>query len=147
MQIEWWYWVVAGVVLILCELAIPVFVLVWFGLSAILVGILLAILPSVSLTAQLSLWLVLSIVLVVLWFRVFKPGQHKTRVGMADANLIGEVGLLTHAVAPFQKGKVRFQKPILGSEIWSCIAEEQIASGERVRIVQVEGSMLKVEKA
>lgn len=145
-QIEWWYWIVAGVALLLCELAIPVFVLVWFGLSAILVGILLAILPSVSLTVQLALWLILSIVLVFYWFRIFKPSHHKTRIGMADANLIGEVGLLTRPVAPFQKGEVRFQKPLLGSEVWNCIAEEEISAGERVRIVEVEGSLLKVAK-
>lgn len=147
MQIEWWYWIVAGVALLLCELAIPVFVLVWFGLSAVLLGILLAILPSISLAAQLSLWLAFSIALVVLWFRVFKPGQHKTRVGMADGNLVGEVGLLTHPVAPFQKGEVRFQKPLLGSEIWTCISDEEIAVGTRVRIVQVDGSFLKITKA
>jgi membrane protein implicated in regulation of membrane protease activity len=147
MQIEWWYWIVAGVALLLCELAIPVFVLVWFGLSAVIVGILLAILPSVSLTAQLSLWLIFSLILVVYWFRVFRPTQHKTRVGMADGNLIGEVGLLTHPVAPFQKGEVRFQKPLLGSEVWTCISEEEIAVGERVRIVKVEGSLLKITRA
>ena len=147
MQIEWWYWVVAGVALMLCELAIPLFVLIWFGLSAVAVGILLAVLPTVSLAAQLSLWLVLSIVLVVYWFRIFKSGQHKTRVGMADNNVIGEVGLLTHAVAPFQKGEVRFQKPLLGSEVWTCISEEEIAVGERVRIVRVEGSLLTIAKA
>lgn len=147
MQIEWWYWVIAGIALLLCELAIPVFVLVWFGLSAVAVGILLALLPSLSLTVQLSIWLLLSIALVVLWFRVFKANQHKTHIGMADANLIGEIGLLSRAVAPFQKGKVRFQKPILGSEVWPCIADEEIAAGERVRIAQIEGSMLKVEKS
>lgn len=147
MQIEWWHWIVAGVVLLLSELAMPMFVLVWFGLGAVAVGILLMLLPHMPLTAQMSLWLVLSIALVVLWFRVFKPGQHKTRIGMADANIIGEVGLLTHAVAPFQKGEVRFQKPILGSEVWTCMAAEEIAVGERVRIVQIDGSLLTVSKA
>jgi membrane protein implicated in regulation of membrane protease activity len=147
MQIEWWYWIVAGVALLLCELAIPLFVLIWFGLSAVLVGIVLLVLPSVSLTFQLSVWLILSILLVILWFKLFKPDEHKTRVGMADSNLIGEVGLLTRAVAPFEKGLVRFQKPLLGSESWTCIAEEEIAAGERVRIVQVEGSLLRVSKA
>lgn len=147
MQVEWWYWVVAGVILLLCELAVPLFVMVWFGLSAIAVGVLLAILPSVGLTAQLSLWLILSILLVVGWFRVFKPSQHKTRAGMADNHVIGEVGLLTHAVAPFQKGEVRFQKPLLGSEVWTCISEQEIAAGERVRIVQVEGTLITVAKA
>lgn len=147
MQVEWWYWIVAGVALVLCELAIPLFVLIWFGLSAIAVGILLAVLPSVSLTVQLGLWLVLSIALVAYWFRVFKPNQHKTRVGMADNNIIGEIGLLTHAVAPFQKGEVRFQKPLLGSEVWTCLSEQEIVAGERVRIVSVEGTLITVVKA
>ena len=147
MQVEWWYWIVAGVALVLCELAIPLFVLIWFGLSAIAVGILLAVLPSVSLTVQLGLWLVLSIALVAYWFRVFKPNQHKTRVGMADNNIIGEIGLLTHAGAPFQKGQVRFQKPLLGSEVWTCLSEQEIAVGERVRIVSVEGTLITVVKA
>jgi len=147
MQVEWWYWVVAGVALLLCELAIPIFVLVWFGLSAVLVGILLAILPSIGLAGQLGLWLVLSLLLVFCWFRIFKPGQHKTRIGMSAGNLIGEIGLLTRTVAPFRKGEVRFQKPLLGSEVWVCIAEEEIPAGERVRIVEVEGSMLRVNRA
>lgn len=147
MQIEWWYWIVTGVALLLCELAIPVFVLVWFGLGAILVGLFLLVLPSSSLTAQLALWLIVSSGLVVFWFKVFRSDQHKTRVGMSDAGLHGEIGLMVSAVAPFEKGEVRFQKPLLGSESWACIADAPIAAGDRVKVVQVEGSLLKVEKS
>jgi membrane protein implicated in regulation of membrane protease activity len=146
MQIAWWYWIVAGVALMLFELLIPTLVLVWFGASAVVVGIVLAILPSVSLAAQLSIWLILSIAMVVLWFKVFKSGQHKTHIGLS-AHLPGEIGLLVSEVAPFQKSTVRFQKPMLGSEVWSCIADQAIAAGERVKVVKVEGNMLKVEKA
>jgi hypothetical protein len=63
---------------------------------------------------------------------------------MADGNIIGEVGLLTRTVAPFEKGEVRFQKPLLGADVWECIADDAIKSGERVRVVAVEGSFLKV---
>ena len=146
MQIEWWYWIVAGVTLILAELAIPMFVLVWFGLSALLVGVMLALLPTISFAAQLTLWLVLSIPLVVLWFKVFKPGQHKTRVGMSESNIVGEIGLLVDPVAPFIKGTVRFQRPFLGSDVWACISTQEISSGVRVRVLKVEGSLLNVEK-
>jgi membrane protein implicated in regulation of membrane protease activity len=143
MSPEWWHWAVVGIVLILAELAVPAFVLVWFGLGALLVALVVAVM-DIGVTAQLAVWLVVSLALVVLWFRVFKPGQHKTRIGMADADIIGEIGLLTHDVAPFQKGEVRFQKPILGAESWECIADEAISSGARVKVVSVEGSMLKV---
>lgn len=145
MQPEWWHWAVAGIVLILAELAVPAFVLVWFGLGALLVALLTA-LVAIGVTAQLATWLAASLVLIVLWFRVFRPGSHKTRIGTADAEVIGEIGLLARDVAPFEKGEVRFQKPLLGADSWPCIADEAIKAGERVRVVTVEGSFLKVAK-
>ena len=130
----------------MAELAVPVFVLIWFGLGALVVALVVAVLPQLGITAQLSTWLIVSVSLVGLWFRIFKPNFHKTRVGMSDANLIGEIGLLTHGVAPFQNGEVRFQKPMLGADVWPCRSDETIATGARVRVITVEGSFLKVGK-
>lgn len=146
MDFEWWHWAVGGIVLILAELAIPAFVLIWFGLGALLVALILAFASALSLTVQLSIWLVASVVMVGLWFRVFKPGQHKTRIGMADADVLGEIGLLSRAVAPFEKGEVRFQKPILGSDVWPCISDDIVPAGQRVKVLAVEGSFLKIGK-
>lgn len=143
MELAWWHWAVGGIVLILAELAVPSFVLIWFGLGALVVALALALL-GIGLTAQLALWLVVSLILVAAWFKVFKPNMHKTRVGMSDANVTGEIGILVRDVAPFEKGQVRFQKPILGADVWDCIADEAIRSGERVRVLDVEGSFLKV---
>ncbi len=146
MQPEWWHWAVAGIALILAELAVPAFVLIWFGLGALLVALILALHADIALTAQLAIWLIASVVMVALWFRVFKPGQHKTRIGSADAEVIGEVGLLSRPVAPFEKGEVRFQKPLLGTDVWPCIADETIEAGQRVKVLAVEGSFLKIGK-
>ena len=146
MNPEWWHWIVGGIVLVLAELVIPSFFIVWFGLGALLTG-LLTLAFELSLTAQLGTWTLASLAMVVLWFRVFKQSFVKTRIGTADGEVIGEVGLLVGAVAPFERGKVRFQRPVLGSEEWVCLADTAIAAGERVRVVAVEGSFLKVGKA
>lgn len=146
MQPEWWHWAVAGIIAILAELAVPAFVLVWFGLGALLVALIVA-LADIGLTAQLAAWLAVSLAFVALWFKVFRQDRHKTRIGMSDADVTGEIGLLARDVAPFEKGEVRFQKPILGTDSWPCIADEAIKAGERVRVVDVEGSFLKVAKA
>ena len=145
--IEWWHWVLGGLGLVLLELAVPSFFVIWFGLGALLVGLALLTIPTLSLTAQIAAWIVASVVMVVLWFRVFKRSQHKTLIGTAAGEVIGEVGLLVSAVAPFQRGKVHFQRPVLGAEEWVCIAESAITAGERVRVVSVEGSFVKVAKA
>lgn len=147
MQAEWWTWIVGGIVLMLAELAITSFFVIWFGLGALLVGLLMLLLPDLSLTAQLATWTLASLAMVVLWFRVFKQSEHKTLVGSAGGEALGEIGLLVGAVAPFERGKVRFQRPVLGSEEWVCLADAAIAAGERVKVVAVEGSYLKVSKA
>jgi inner membrane protein len=146
MEMEWWQWAVAGIVLVLAELAVPAFVLIWFGLGALIVALIVAFLPQLGSTAQLSVWLGVSLALVGLWFKIFKPNIHKTHVGMSDYNLVGEIGLLTHDVAPFQNGEVRFQKPMLGSDVWPCMSDDTIPAGTRVKVVSVEGSLLKVGK-
>lgn len=146
MHPEWWWWVVGGIALILAELAIPAFVLIWFGMGALGVSLLVALIPILDLTMQLFIWLLISTSLVIAWFKIFKPSLHKTRVGRSAANIIGECGLLTHDVAPFQKGEVRFQKPMVGSDVWPCISDATITTGERVRVLAVEGNLLKVGK-
>ncbi len=143
MELAWWHWAVGGIVLIVAELVVPSFVLIWFGVGALAVA-LMAALVDTGLTAQLAVWLVVSLALVAAWFKVFRPNMHKTKVGMADAGVVGEIGMLVRDVAPFEKGQVRFQKPILGADVWECIADEAIRSGERVRVLDVEGSFLKV---
>ncbi|MBL8427514.1 MAG: NfeD family protein [Dechloromonas sp.] len=146
MHLEWWAWIVGGIALIVAELAIPSFFVIWFGLGALLVGLLMLALPDLSLTAQLATWTAASLAMVVLWFRVFKPSFQKTRIGTSAGEAIGEIGLLVAAVAPFERGKVRFQRPVLGSEEWVCVADSPIAAGERVKVITVEGSFLTVGK-
>lgn len=147
MGLEWWHWAVAGMILIVMELGVGSFVLIWFGMGALVLALLTALVPGMGQTTQTVIWVLVSLGMVVLWFRIFKPGLHKTRLGMSDANVVGEVGLLVRAVSPFERGSVRFQKPILGSDTWDCFADDTIEGGERVRVVEVEGSLLKVGKA
>ena len=145
MTLLWWHWIVIGLALIGTELLAPAFYLIWFGLGALIVGLLSALLP-LSGTWQVLIWTVASIAMVLLWFRFLKP-KTKTLAGRSDVQIVGEVGLLTRAVAPFERGEVRFQKPIAGSETWPCIADTEIAAGTRVRVSALEGNILKITPA
>ncbi|RTL33821.1 MAG: NfeD family protein [Rhodocyclaceae bacterium] len=147
MGFEWWHWIVLGIALVIAELVVPAFFVIWFGLGALLVGLVLTLLPALGMTVQLALWILASLAMVVLWFRVFKRSDHKTRIGQSDGDSIGEVGMMSKPAAPFERGRVRFQKPLLGSDEWECVVDEPVAAGERVRVMAVEGSFLRVEKA
>jgi len=147
MELEWWHWAVGGIVLILAELAVPAFVLVWFGLGGLVMALVVALAPGLGVTVQLAMWLAVSLALTAYWFKVFKPNQHKTHIGMSDSEVVGEIGILTHDVAPFTRGEVRFQKPMVGADVWPCIADEELKAGERVKVLEVQGSLLKVGRS
>lgn len=87
-----------------------------------------------------------SVLLTLLWFKVLRANvQGGPQWSAADA--LGEVGLLTSEVTPFQRGKVRFQKPLLGAEEWPCVADTRIEAGDRVRVTAVEGNLVRVGPA
>ncbi len=144
MQYLWWHWIVLGIALTLLELAVPAFFLVWFGVGAVIVGLVLLVVPELPLAWQVVVWIVCSLAFIWLWFRVFKPGFHKTRAGMSRGAVVGEVGLVIRDLRPFEKGQIRFQKPMLGDEVWEAISDEEIRTGERVKVLDVEGNILKV---
>lgn len=145
-ELLWWHWLVAGIALVLAELAIPAFFVIWFGAGALLVGAAAFFIRDLSLAEQIALWILASLAFAFAWFRVFRTGAHKTRIGMAGGEAVGEAGLAVTPVVPFEKGRVRFQKPLLGADEWVCIADEPIAAGERVFVISVEGSFLKVAR-
>ena len=145
MEMQWWIWLVFGIALMLLELVLPTFFILWFGIGAVLVSLVSLAAPSLQLDMQGLLWVLFSSLTTALWFKVFRRKQPDVR-WTADS-VIGEVGLLTSSVSQFQKGRVRFQKPILGNEEWTCIANADIAAGERVRIVAIEGNTVRVAKA
>jgi len=143
---EWWHWMVLGLCLAMVELAIPAFFIVWFGIGAIAVGIVLLAVPALSVAVQMLLWAGLSTALVIFWFRYLKP-RTVTAIGTSAAQVTGEVGVLVSDLCPDTRGQVRFQKPVLGFDVWECYADTRIKAGERVRIVAVEGNFIKVEDA
>ncbi|MBK4998642.1 NfeD family protein [Pseudomonas sp. S31] len=145
MEMQWWIWLVFGLGLILLELVLPTFFILWFGIGAVLVSFIALAAPSLQLDMQVLLWVLFSSLTTALWFKLFR--RKKPDVRWTADSVIGEVGLLTASVSQFQKGRVRFQKPILGNEEWTCVADSDIPAGERVRLVAIEGNTARVVRA
>ncbi len=149
MELAWWHWMVLGLGLGLVELAVASFFIIWFGLGALLVGVAMLVAPNMAFSTQILLWTAASVAMTVIWFRVLRKDGGKTRSGQANEAL-GEIGVLVRAVEPLEvnsaRGEVRFQKPVMGSDVWPCLAEDAIAAGERVRVLAVDGQILKVGK-
>jgi membrane protein implicated in regulation of membrane protease activity len=147
MQIVWWYWIIAGFCLIGLELIIPSFTIIWFGLGALVVGILTVLWPAFPVAGQFFLWTLASIFFTVMWFRYLKPKKDRTHAGTSKDAIVGETGIIIRGTEDsYGRGTVRFRISILGADEWVCFAEDVLKIGDSVRVVDIEGQILKVKK-
>jgi len=146
-SLVYWHWLVLGLLLIIAELFIPSFTIFWFGLGALLVGVLLLIVPSLPLTGQLLLFALASIAFTFLWFRYLKPlMSDRTKAGIAREAAIGETGQVIQAPVEGRRGMVRFTTPLLGDDEWPFICEQPVTIGDRVMVREISGNTLIVER-
>ena len=146
LQIKAWYWLVFAMILIMSELMIPNFTIIWFGLGAILVAAIMWAIPQLSLSLQLFFWAVASILFTFLWFKVFKSKmEDRTKAGLSLEAVLGESGLVVKSSSQDNRGVVKFTTPVLGSEEWVFICHEDACIGDRVRVVDVSGNTLIVK--
>ena len=143
---EWWQWLVCGLVLVMMELFVPSLFMIWFGAGAAAVALFVYLAPEMHGAGQFFLWAILSAAFTFAWFRWLKP-KTVSQAGAASAEALGEIGVLVSELHPDSRGKVRFQKPLFGAEVWECYADHPVPAGERVRVVAVEGHFIKVERA
>ncbi|MCU7875572.1 MAG: NfeD family protein [Candidatus Thiodiazotropha sp. (ex Lucinoma borealis)] len=147
-HIVYWHWVTLGIGLMLLEIALPSFTALWIGAAAVIVGALLFFLPDLSVTLQVVLWTVLSTALAWLWFKYLKPlSIDKTKAGLSREAIIGEVGQVLSVPNEERRGTLRFPAPILGADEWKFIAEDSLAVGDRVRVIDLSGNSLIVTKS
>ncbi|HJF28720.1 NfeD family protein [Acinetobacter bohemicus] len=144
--LEPWHWFVLGILLILSELLLPAFAALWFGIGAIMVGILYWMFPMMGLTTQLLTWIVLSVLCTLLWFKFIKPlSTDKTKAGLSREATIGQIGMVIQTNMEHGQIRVRFPMPVLGSDEWNCRALDKVQVGDRVRVVEILGNDLVVQ--
>ena len=148
MQVAAWHWLVFGVVLIIAEMFVPTFFLLWFGAAGVVVAG-LAWLFGLSFTIAMLTWLVLSVVFCVLWFKLIQPHiKNRTQAGLGAGVIIGEIGMITKAPSADVAGIIRFTTPKAGASEWACRSQDDIALmiGDRVVVLQIMGNELLVTK-
>ncbi|GAB3040930.1 NfeD family protein [Acinetobacter apis] len=145
MLLEPWHWFVLGIVLILFELFLTTFAVLWFGIAAVMVSILVWIYPDMSTTLQVISWTLLSILCTFLWFKFIKPlSKDKITNHLSRESVIGQVGLVIQLQID-NNIQVRFPMPLLGSDEWFCRCSQNVHVGDKVKVIDISGNILVVE--
>ena len=129
-----WMWLYIGLFLMLAELLAPGFVIFFFGLSAMTVGLLRFVIgEAFGLTWQLALFSVLSVLYLVFLRRLLKNVfTGSKQVAKTDFNneSLGRVGKVTEAIEPPKTGRV-----MIGDAEWTAAADTAISVGVDVKVV------------
>lgn len=141
-SIVFWHWWVLGAVLITIEMFAPSAVLLWPGIAAAIVGLIVLIFADVGWEFSVLLFAVLTVVCAVAGRYYIKRFPAKSTG--APLNRRGEqyVGRQFTLVDPIVGGRGKLS---IDDTIWT-IEGPDLDSGARVKIVKVDGSMLKVEQ-
>jgi inner membrane protein len=138
-----WSWIILGAILLGLELAAPGAFMMWLGLSAVLVGILSLILPSLTWEWQCVAFAVFAVASIPLWrkfaHKVEPPEERPFLNRRADA-MVGQVFTLDKPISD-GVGTIR-----VGDTIWRVNGPDRPA-GSRVRVARVDGANLVVEPA
>lgn len=136
-----WAWFLIAVVLLGLELVATGVVFVWLAIAAAVVGVIHLVFPGMSWEAQFALFAGLSFVSVYLGRRLV----YRNPVATEDETLnrrgeqhIGRTYVVADAITG-GSGRVK-----VGDSIWSAQGPDAEA-GSRVKVVAVEGTVLKVE--
>lgn len=141
-----WAWAILGLVLLSVEMLSGTFYILWFGIAALCVALMLFVFPDVPLAGQLFAFTLLSVLSLTIWKRNYAPKQPGLRVGQAQDDTIGKVGRMTAAVSPEQNGTIAFTVPVMGSREWAAISGHTIDVGEQAEVVAVVGNYLRVQR-
>lgn len=139
----WWAWIILGAVLLGAEVIIAAdFYLVFFGVSGLIVGLLLLVGVAMPVWVQWLSYAALAVLLLLLYRRRLKSILSRPDRQL-DEEIVGEFGSVVEGISAGGEGKVE-----LRGTLWSArnISEEEMSSGDRVRVIRKDGLSLHIRR-
>ena len=137
---EWWLWLAGGLALVVAELATSGFFIIFFGVGALAVGVLKLLNVVDSLTTELLLFSVLSVLSLGLFRNRLQARIQPPPPSNVDS-LVGVLAIVQESLSPGVVGKVE----VRGST-WSArnTSDVTLSPGQRARVAAVDGLTLAV---
>lgn len=136
-------WAVLALLLIAAETLAPGAFLLWMGLAAAAVFLGVLLVPGIPVLAQAAAFVVLSFVAIQVyrkWFRKAARQSDQPLLNRRAAQAIGRVAVLEQAI---DRGQGRIK---LDDAFW-VVEGPDLPAGTTVRVVAVDGMVLKVQEA
>jgi membrane protein implicated in regulation of membrane protease activity len=142
MHYLWW---ILALVLIAFEVVAPGYFMLWIGIAAAVTGVLLWLVPGLSLLAQAIVFAVLAFASCAVYWRWLRPRLQRREAGTERLNrraeqMIGQRYVLVDAIV---NGRGKAQ---VGDGQW-LVSGPDLPAGSTVEVVAVDGATLSVRAA
>jgi membrane protein implicated in regulation of membrane protease activity len=142
-MMEFWHWLVFGLLLLVAEIFVFGAVLMWLGFAAILVGILAFFIPALIWMPSLMLWAFLSLLLVFGWWQYRKKNPPKDSAHTINRRGEQIVGRHFTLIKDIVNGVGELH---VDDTRWKTVSHHDLPAGTKVTVVAVEGTSLRVEE-
>lgn len=137
----WW---LLALLLIGAEILAPGFFMLWIGVAAAVMGIVMLVLPDMSFPWQVVLFVVLSLASCLLYWKFIRHARHartdQPLLNRRAEQYVGRRYVLDSAIVNGH-GKAR-----VGDSLW-LVEGPELPAGSAIEVVSVDGSTLKVRAA
>jgi len=139
--IDFWYWWILAVVLIIIEILAPSFFALWIGIAAFFTGLLLYIMPDLAWDYQVFIFSVLSVLSIVAWRHYYLKSPIATDEPLLNRRGEQYIGRIITLKEPIQdgQGKVR-----IDDSTWK-IEGPDCPVGTKIKIVSLNNVVFQVE--
>ncbi len=143
-QVDVWHWLILGLLLLSGEIFGAAGHLLWLGISALLVALLMLLFPM-NWQAQWLCFAGFSLSTTWLWWRYQRNRDRQSdaqlQLNQKSKQLIGKTAYLEQDVALNQSFRLR-----LADSTWLAIADKPLAKGTLVTVVDIDGIKLHVSE-
>ena len=144
MDIQFWHWFIAAVVLITLEMVVlPAVFFLWMGIAAGIVGLALMLMPGTPMLIQIVIFTVFSVVTLVIHKRYLKnnpPVTDEPTLNRRGEQYVGRTFTLDESIVN-GVGKIK-----VDDSIWKVMGDD-LTEGSKVKVTGVDGTVFKVEPA
>jgi membrane protein implicated in regulation of membrane protease activity len=140
-EIGYWHWWVCGFILLALETFVPGAFFLWIGISALLVGGIVWLLPTFSIEWQTLVFSLLSIITVWIWKFYLKKNPTKSDQPMLNRRGFQYQGRVLTLNEPIING---LGKVKIDDTTWK-VEGPDCPKGTKVKVIDIDGTILKVE--
>lgn len=140
-SLDFWHWLILGVVLIILEVFAPGAFFLWLGIAASVVGIILWIVPDISWEMQLLIFSIISVVSIALWLIRLRKHPTASEDDTLNSRTQQYVGRVFTLVEPIVDG---YGKIHVDDAYWQVSGPDR-DKGRKVKVTMVKGMTLIVE--